>query len=241
MSAESGVSAEGCFCGLQDLIHRQTGVMSTCAGYTGGDDDHRTHRNYPDTPKTLRISMTAPGPSTGRRGSSSFQCTTTQRKSVTVSTVESGTHRRSRTGTTTTGRSPSTPSPTLMQPSCGRAVSLLERHRRPTSGKRMTRTISGMTRMDMLGNAFGRNVDVVRTASFTAARQRRRGPMAMGSQDPLMTELPSLAADCTRANRRVWKQALGNFLPVTTFGIASAICRTRGATKIHTPQMGGRR
>jgi hypothetical protein len=194
-----------------------------------------------DTPKPFRLPPIVPGPSTGRCWSPSFKCTTPQRKTVKVSTAESVTHRRSSTEMTTRRRSRLTPSPTSMPQSCGRAVSLLERHRPPTSGKRITRTISSITRMDMPAAAFGQNGDFVTTTSFTGPRQQRRGPTVMVSQDPLMTELPSLPADRTRPNRRVWKQALGDYLSVTTLGIASCVCHPRGATKVHTPQMGGRR
>jgi hypothetical protein len=77
--------------------------------------------------------------------------------------------------------------------------------------------------------------------SFTAARQQRRSPTTMDNQDPQTAELPSLRTDCIRAKRRVWQQALGDYLPVIMFGIAWAVIRTPGATKVQTRQIGGHR
>jgi hypothetical protein len=51
----------------------------------------------------------------------------------------------------------------------------------------------------------------------------------MDNQDPQTAELPSLRTDCIRAKRRVWQQALGDYLPVIVFGIAWAVIHTRGA------------
>ena len=39
------ILAGGCFWGMQDLIRRQPGVVSTRVGYTGGQNDHPTYRN----------------------------------------------------------------------------------------------------------------------------------------------------------------------------------------------------
>jgi peptide-methionine (S)-S-oxide reductase len=46
MSEEKAVLAGGCFWGMQDLIRRQEGVITTRVGYTGGDVPNATYRNH---------------------------------------------------------------------------------------------------------------------------------------------------------------------------------------------------
>lgn len=46
MSEERAVLAGGCFWGMQDLIRKLTGVISTRVGYTGGDVANATYRNH---------------------------------------------------------------------------------------------------------------------------------------------------------------------------------------------------
>jgi peptide-methionine (S)-S-oxide reductase len=46
MTTERAVLAGGCFWGVQDLFRRYDGVLSTRAGYTGGDVSHATYRNH---------------------------------------------------------------------------------------------------------------------------------------------------------------------------------------------------
>jgi peptide-methionine (S)-S-oxide reductase len=45
-STERAVLAGGCFWGMQDLIRRYEGVISTRVGYTGGDVPNATYRKH---------------------------------------------------------------------------------------------------------------------------------------------------------------------------------------------------
>jgi len=52
---ETAVLAGGCFWGMQDLIRRQPGVVSTRVGYTGGRNAHATYRNHPGHAEAVEI------------------------------------------------------------------------------------------------------------------------------------------------------------------------------------------
>ena len=57
MSQELAVLAGGCFWGMQDLIRRQTGVLSTRVGYTGGDVPNATYRNHGSHAEAIEITF----------------------------------------------------------------------------------------------------------------------------------------------------------------------------------------
>ena len=44
--SETAILAGGCFWGMQDLIRRMPGVISTRVGYTGGEVANATYRNH---------------------------------------------------------------------------------------------------------------------------------------------------------------------------------------------------
>lgn len=49
------VLAGGCFWGMQDLIRKQPGVVSTRVGYTGGHNTNPTYRNHPGHAEAIEI------------------------------------------------------------------------------------------------------------------------------------------------------------------------------------------
>jgi peptide-methionine (S)-S-oxide reductase len=55
VSSEKAVLAGGCFWGVQDLIRKYDGVISTRVGYTGGDVPNATYRNHGTHAEALEI------------------------------------------------------------------------------------------------------------------------------------------------------------------------------------------
>ncbi|MBT9332055.1 peptide-methionine (S)-S-oxide reductase MsrA [Paracidobacterium acidisoli] len=52
---ETAILAGGCFWGMQDLIRRYPGVISTRVGYSGGDVEHATYRNHGTHAEAIEI------------------------------------------------------------------------------------------------------------------------------------------------------------------------------------------
>ena len=55
MTTERAVLAGGCFWGVQDLVRRYNGVLSTRAGYTGGNVSHATYRNHGSHAEAIEV------------------------------------------------------------------------------------------------------------------------------------------------------------------------------------------
>ena len=55
MNAERAVLAGGCFWGMQDLIRKLPGVLSTRVGYSGGDIPNATYRNHGNHAESIEI------------------------------------------------------------------------------------------------------------------------------------------------------------------------------------------
>lgn len=55
MTQERSVLAGGCFWGMQDLIRRLPGVVSTRVGYSGGDVANATYRNHGTHAEAIEI------------------------------------------------------------------------------------------------------------------------------------------------------------------------------------------
>lgn len=56
-STERAVLAGGCFWGMQDLIRRLPGVISTRVGYSGGDVPSATYRNHGSHAEAIEINF----------------------------------------------------------------------------------------------------------------------------------------------------------------------------------------
>ncbi len=55
MSEQRAVLAGGCFWGMQDLIRKLPGVISTRVGYTGGEVANATYRNHGNHAEAIEI------------------------------------------------------------------------------------------------------------------------------------------------------------------------------------------
>ena len=55
MSTERAVLAGGCFWGVQDLVRKLPGVLSTRVGYSGGDVPNATYRNHGTHAEAIEI------------------------------------------------------------------------------------------------------------------------------------------------------------------------------------------
>ena len=55
MKQDRAVLAGGCFWGMQDLVRRLPGVISTRVGYTGGDVANATYRNHGTHAEAIEI------------------------------------------------------------------------------------------------------------------------------------------------------------------------------------------
>src|SRR5487761_1588720 len=54
-TTETAILAGGCFWGMQDLIRRRPGVLTTRVGYTGGDVPNATYRNHGTHAEAIEI------------------------------------------------------------------------------------------------------------------------------------------------------------------------------------------
>jgi peptide-methionine (S)-S-oxide reductase len=54
-TTETAILAGGCFWGMQELIRKLPGVVSTRVGYSGGDVPHATYRNHGSHAEAIEI------------------------------------------------------------------------------------------------------------------------------------------------------------------------------------------
>jgi len=52
---QKAILAGGCFWGMQDLIRKRPGVVSTRVGYTGGEHANATYRKHPGHAEAIEI------------------------------------------------------------------------------------------------------------------------------------------------------------------------------------------
>ena len=57
MTTQRALLAGGCFWGMQDLIRKQPGVVSTRVGYSGGDVPNATYRNHGTHAESIEITF----------------------------------------------------------------------------------------------------------------------------------------------------------------------------------------
>ena len=57
MKTKRAVLAGGCFWGMQDLIRKKPGVISTRVGYSGGDVKNATYRNHGTHAEAIEINF----------------------------------------------------------------------------------------------------------------------------------------------------------------------------------------
>ncbi len=57
MTTERAVLAGGCFWGMQDLLRRYPGVVSTRVGYSGGEVRNATYRNHGNHAEAIEINF----------------------------------------------------------------------------------------------------------------------------------------------------------------------------------------
>jgi peptide-methionine (S)-S-oxide reductase len=55
MTQEKAILAGGCFWGMQDLVRKLPGVLSTRVGYSGGDVPNATYRNHGTHAEAIEI------------------------------------------------------------------------------------------------------------------------------------------------------------------------------------------
>jgi peptide-methionine (S)-S-oxide reductase len=54
-TTETAILAGGCFWGVQDLLRKRPGIISTRVGYSGGDTPNATYRNHGDHAEAVEI------------------------------------------------------------------------------------------------------------------------------------------------------------------------------------------
>src|SRR6202522_3294864 len=57
VQTEKAILAGGCFWGVQDLLRRQPGVISTRVGYSGGNVPNATYRNHGNHAEAVEITF----------------------------------------------------------------------------------------------------------------------------------------------------------------------------------------
>ncbi len=121
MTEERAVLAGGCFWGMQDLMRRYDGVISTRVGYSGGDVPNATYRNHGTHAEAIEIIFDPSRISFRRLLELFFRFTIPPRRTARAMIAGRAIGRRSSTPATSRSGLPWTPSPTSTPRACGRA------------------------------------------------------------------------------------------------------------------------
>ena len=118
---ETTILAGGCFWGMQDLIRKRPGVISTRVGYTGGDTPNATYRNHGNHAEAIEITFDPEQIWYRDLLEFFFQIHDPTTKNRQGNDIGAATGRRSSTRRTSSERSPRTRSRTWTPPACGPA------------------------------------------------------------------------------------------------------------------------
>ena len=121
MTQQRAVLAGGCFWGMQDLIRRYDGVISTRVGYTGGEVPNATYRNHGTHAEAIEI-VFDPSRISYLQLLELFSRSMTQRRSIAWATTWArAIGRQFFTRATSRGKPRKIRSPTSTPQVCGRA------------------------------------------------------------------------------------------------------------------------
>jgi methionine-S-sulfoxide reductase len=123
-TTERAILAGGCFWGMQQLVRRLPGVVSTRVGYSGGNVKNATYSNHGTHAEAIEITFD-PNQTSFRDLLEFFfsRSTTRRRPTSREMTGAQATGRRFSTRARNNAASPRTPSPTSRPQGCGRARS----------------------------------------------------------------------------------------------------------------------
>ena len=110
MKTERAILAGGCFWGMQELIRKRAGVISTRVGYSGGDVKNATYRNHGTHAEAIEIIFDPDKLSFRTLLEFSSRCTTPARRTARATTPARATARASTTPVKRSARWPKTPS-----------------------------------------------------------------------------------------------------------------------------------
>ena len=122
-TTEKAILAGGCFWGMQDLIRKRPGVLSTRVGYTGGDVANATYRNHGNHAEAIEITFDPRVTSYREMLEFFFQIHDPTTRNRQGNDMGRATARRSSTSATSRSGWPRTRSPTSRPRACGRARS----------------------------------------------------------------------------------------------------------------------
>jgi peptide-methionine (S)-S-oxide reductase len=120
-AAEKAILAGGCFWGVQELVRKLPGVISTRVGYTGGDVPNATYRHHGTHAEALEVVFDPEKISDRDLLEFFFQIHDPTTRNRQGNDIGTSTGRPSSTSARSRRRSPRTPSPMSTPRACGRA------------------------------------------------------------------------------------------------------------------------